>query len=90
MMDLALPGSIEPAHRPNLDQGFNPLTLILFAGILAGGLVYVAYSLYTDIDAAGTKITTIVPFILLFVALLIALGFEFVNGFQTPPTRLQP
>ena len=82
MTDMALPGSIEPAHRPDLNKGFNPLTLILFAGILAGGLLYVAYSLYADVDAAGTKITSYVPFLLLFVALLIALGFEFVNGFH--------
>jgi inorganic phosphate transporter, PiT family len=83
MADLALPGSIEPAaHRPNLDKGFNPLTMILFGGILAGGLLFVAYSLYTDIGAAGTKVISYVPFILLFVALLIALGFEFVNGFH--------
>jgi inorganic phosphate transporter, PiT family len=83
MTDLALPGSIEPAaHRPDLNKGFNPLTMILFAGVLAGGLLYVAYSLLADVDAAGTKITSYVPFILLFVALLIALGFEFVNGFH--------
>ena len=83
MTDVALPGSIEPAaHRPNLDKGFNPLTMILFGGILAGGLLYVAYSLYADIDATGVKVTSYVPFILLFVALLIALGFEFVNGFH--------
>jgi PiT family inorganic phosphate transporter len=30
----------------------------------------------------NTKVTTLVPYILLFVALLIALGFEFVNGFH--------
>jgi inorganic phosphate transporter, PiT family len=83
MTDFALPGSIEPAvKRPNLDQGFNPLTMILFGGILAGGLLFVAYSLYVDIDATGAKITSYVPFLLLFVALLIALGFEFVNGFH--------
>jgi PiT family inorganic phosphate transporter len=83
MTDLSLPGSIEPAaKRPNLDKSFNPLTMILFGGILAGGLLFVAYSLYSDIDAAGTKITSYVPFLLLFVALLIALGFEFVNGFH--------
>ena len=41
MTDLALPGSIEPAHRPDLNKGFNPLTIILFAGILA--VVIIAY-----------------------------------------------
>jgi inorganic phosphate transporter, PiT family len=35
-------------------------------------LLFVAYSLYADVDAAGTKVTSYVPFILLFVALLIA------------------
>ncbi len=63
-------------------EDFNPLTMILFGGILAGGLLFVAYSLYADIDATGAKVTSYVPFILLFVALLIALGFEFVNGFH--------
>jgi len=86
MTDMALQGSLEPAispkSRPDLDKGFNPLTLILFFGLLAGGLLYVAYSLYADVGATGTRVTTYLPYILLFVALLIALGFEFVNGFH--------
>src|ERR1700735_2027262 len=83
MSDIALPGSIEPAkHGPNLEKGFNPLTGILFLGVLAAAVLFVAYSVYADIDAAGTKITSYTPFLLLFVALLIALGFEFVNGFH--------
>jgi PiT family inorganic phosphate transporter len=56
--------------------------MIIFFGILAAGLLFVAYSIYADIDATGTKVTTILPFLLLMVALLIALGFEFVNGFH--------
>jgi PiT family inorganic phosphate transporter len=75
-------GSIEPASRPNLDKGFNPLTMIIFFGILAAGLVFVAYSIYADVDATGTKVTSYLPYLLLVVALLIALGFEFVNGFH--------
>ncbi len=85
MTDMALPGSIEPASRsgrPDLNKGFNPLTLILFCGLLGAGLLYVAYSLYADVDATGAKVTTYVPYLMLFVALLIALGFEFVNGFH--------
>ena len=83
MSDIALPGSIEPARGgPNLEKGFNPLTAILFLGVIAAGILFVAYSIYTDIDAAGTKVSSFLPFILLFVALLIALGFEFVNGFH--------
>ena len=83
MSDIALPGSIEPARSgPNLNSGFNPLTAILFLGVIAAAVLFVAYSIYSDIDAAGTKVSTYLPFLLLFVALLIALGFEFVNGFH--------
>jgi inorganic phosphate transporter, PiT family len=35
-----------------------------------------------DVSETGTRITTYLPFLLLFVALVIALGFEFVNGFH--------
>jgi PiT family inorganic phosphate transporter len=84
MTDMALPGLIEPAQRkgPDLDQGQNPLTLIILMGVLGVGLLFVAYSIYQDIDQTGTRVTSLAPFILLFVALLIALGFEFVNGFH--------
>ncbi|HTG03840.1 MAG TPA: inorganic phosphate transporter [Bradyrhizobium sp.] len=75
-------GPIQPASRPNLDKGFNPLTMIAFFGILAAGLLFVAYSIYVDVNATGTKVTTYLPYLLLLVALLIALGFEFVNGFH--------
>src|SRR6476469_9337861 len=79
---VGVPTPVQPASRPNLDKGFNPLTMILFFGILAAGLLFVAYSIYVDVNATGTKVTTFLPYILLFVALLIALGFEFVNGFH--------
>ncbi len=84
MSEIALPGSIEPAARkgPDLTGAVNPITGIIFGGVIAAVLLFVAYSIYADIDATGTKVTTIAPFLLLFVALLIALGFEFVNGFH--------
>ena len=84
MTDVALPGLIEPARRkgPNLDTGVNPLTVIIMLGVVAAALLFVAYSIYVDLDATGAKVTSYAPFILLFVALLIALGFEFVNGFH--------
>src|ERR1700733_13121240 len=75
-------GPIQPASRPNLDKGFNPLTMIMFFGILAAGLLFAPYSIYVDIDATGAKVMAYLPYLLLFVALLIALGFEFVNGFH--------
>jgi inorganic phosphate transporter, PiT family len=57
--------------------------MILFFGSLAAGLLYVAYSLYADMDVSGATATTnYLPYLLLVVALMIALGFEFVNGFH--------
>jgi PiT family inorganic phosphate transporter len=63
MADIALPGSIEPACRgPNLDRGFNPLSLIVFLGVIAAAILFVAYSIYNDMDAAGARITSHVPY----------------------------
>ena len=60
--------------------------MIVFIGLLAVGLLFTGYSLTKDVSAAGAGsgngATTWVPYILLGVALLIALGFEFVNGFH--------
>src|SRR5437899_7822509 len=70
------------AEKPKLDSPSNPLAVILFFGFLAAGILYMAYSVYVDVDASGMQTTTYLPFLLLFVALLIALGFEFVNGFH--------
>jgi inorganic phosphate transporter, PiT family len=84
MSDMALPGSIEPALKkgPELDKGFHPLTGVIYMGVVAAALLFVAYSIYSDIDATGTRVTSYLPYLMLFVALLIALGFEFVNGFH--------
>jgi inorganic phosphate transporter, PiT family len=84
MSDMTLPGSIEPARHkgPDLGGGVNPLAAILYFGVVAAALLFVAYSIYDDIDATGTRVTSYMPYLLLFVALLIALGFEFVNGFH--------
>ena len=71
--------------RPSLAQlATRPgrASVTLFVCLLLGGLVYTAWSLFRDIDAAGTVVTTWTPFLLLGLALLIALGFEFVNGFH--------
>ena len=68
--------------RPRLDYKAGPATTVIFVGLLAIGLFYTAYSLMTDVSAAGVSMTSLAPFLLLGVALLIALGFEFVNGFH--------
>ncbi|MFT4101293.1 MAG: inorganic phosphate transporter, partial [Burkholderiaceae bacterium] len=70
------------SSRPKLDSRPNPGSIVLFLLLLAGGLGYAGYSLFSDVIGAGASTTTWLPFGLLVVALLIALGFEFVNGFH--------
>jgi inorganic phosphate transporter, PiT family len=77
-----MPSGTTRAARPQLDRKPGPVTAIVFVGMLAIGLLFTAYSLVNDVSAAGALATTWVPYILLGVALLIALGFEFVNGFH--------
>nr|WP_307606769.1 inorganic phosphate transporter [Variovorax boronicumulans] len=77
-----MPAAPTAAHRPKLDAKPGPITLITFVGLLAAGLLFTAWSLVGDVTASGAPMTTWVPYILLGVALLIALGFEFVNGFH--------
>jgi inorganic phosphate transporter, PiT family len=62
------------ARRPGLGG------MIIFGLILAAGMFYAATHLISDLSVEHT--TTIRPFIMLAGALLIALGFEFVNGFH--------
>ncbi|UZJ62188.1 inorganic phosphate transporter [Pseudomonas sp. KU26590] len=57
-------------------------TMVIFFVVLVLGLFYTGYSLKQDMDDLGTVVLTWTPFILLGVALVIALGFEFVNGFH--------
>ncbi|MET3123094.1 PiT family inorganic phosphate transporter [Oxalobacteraceae bacterium GrIS 2.11] len=60
----------------------SPLTIILFVVMLVAGLMYTAISLTGDVTDAGHASTQWLPYFLLGLALLIALGFEFVNGFH--------
>jgi PiT family inorganic phosphate transporter len=69
------------AVRPSLDRRSSPGTILLFLGLLGIGLAYASYSLVSDIDSSAQTMT-LLPYLLLGVALLIALGFEFVNGFH--------
>jgi PiT family inorganic phosphate transporter len=80
--DARLGPHAEAPVKPHLHKPMDPRFALGMLAVLALGLFYMAYSIRSDISAAGGGPTTILPFILLGVALLIALGFEFVNGFH--------
>jgi len=66
---------------PKLDHRSGPVTVVVFVALLAAGLGYGIHGLLDDINSVKEPIA-IGVFGLLGVALLIALGFEFVNGFH--------
>jgi PiT family inorganic phosphate transporter len=73
------PKSSAIAEKLNRKQGKVPM--IIFGLILAGGIAWAGSQLLGDLFSAGQTASTM-AYILLGTALLIALGFEFVNGFH--------
>ena len=88
MTDITAPLSVPSGTSssggggPTLDHPAGPLAAIVFFGVVAATTLFVAYSLYVDVSETGAVVTTYLPYLLLFVALVVALGFEFVNGFH--------
>src|SRR6202011_4008872 len=52
----------------------------IFIGVLVGGIVFIGSSITRDLS--GSQLLATWPYVLLGLALLVALGFEFVNGFH--------
>ena len=75
------PGPLN-SGRPDLDKGLGTAGKLGFLAAMLAAIGYVASSVYADASAAGVHSAAFLPFALLFIALLIALGFEFVNGFH--------
>jgi len=69
-----------PAVRAKLSRSPGKIGMLVFAAILAIGTIYSAVHLFSDLHTVRSA--SVLPFVLLGVALLIALGFEFVNGFH--------
>ncbi len=65
-------------HKLNKSPG--RIGMIVFGVVLVGGMGYAVTQLGKDLS--GTHMASIWPYFLLGIALLIALGFEFVNGFH--------
>jgi inorganic phosphate transporter, PiT family len=81
MTDAALPANAAAHGEPNLNEPSPIAARIVFLVLLCAGLAYGVFSLRTDVSGAGETIELGV-FALLGLALLIALAFEFVNGFH--------
>ena len=79
-MDRGYAGA--PPPRPKLDAKPHVAGLLVFFAVLLAGLGFTAYSVMSDIDNAGGAALATGTFVLLGLALVIALGFEFVNGFH--------
>jgi PiT family inorganic phosphate transporter len=74
--------ALAPRRGPDLDRKPHASVGIGFAVVLVGGLAYMAYSVLSDVHNAGGPVLATGAYMLLGLALLIALGFEFVNGFH--------
>jgi PiT family inorganic phosphate transporter len=91
MTDIAMPGRSPSSaavaagsHSAGglISEHKSPLTVV---GVLIGIVVclaYTGYSLHHDVSDSGEPTHALLPWILLGTALVIALAFEFVNGFH--------
>jgi inorganic phosphate transporter, PiT family len=79
-MSAAAAPAPSPSVHEKLARSPGMIGMVVFGVLLVVGLIYTIISLANDLQVE--KGTSIFPYLLLGVALLIALGFEFVNGFH--------
>src|ERR1700760_2378425 len=80
MATVATPVAGQSLLDQKMKKGPGLLGGIIFAAVLLGGLAYCGFNIVNDMG--HVTMTSVWPYVLLTVALLIALGFEFVNGFH--------
>jgi len=69
-----------PALHAKLGKGPGAIGMLVFGVVLIIGAIYAGAELTHDL--AGVHSASMMPYVLLGIALLVALGFEFVNGFH--------
>jgi PiT family inorganic phosphate transporter len=74
-VDVIHPG---PVASPLTGHKTNPFFNVLAGVVVIAGIIYAGYHLMDDLSVVRS--TRAYPFVLLGIALFIALGFEFVNG----------
>jgi PiT family inorganic phosphate transporter len=70
----------KPAIHDKLNRRPGMLGMLGFGVVLLVGIIYSAFHLLTDLSTVHSG--SVMPYVLLGIALLVALGFEFVNGFH--------
>jgi PiT family inorganic phosphate transporter len=63
-----------------MSKGPGKIGMLIFGVVLIAGLIYIGASIARDLS--GVRMTSAWPYVLLGIALFVALGFEFVNGFH--------
>jgi inorganic phosphate transporter, PiT family len=63
-----------------LSRSPGKIGILIFGAVFVAGIVYAGHSLLVDLSTVHNE--SIMPYVLLGIALLVALGFEFVNGFH--------
>jgi PiT family inorganic phosphate transporter len=74
------PPSTTHVIRAKLNRRPSRIGTLIFGLVLIGGLIFIGTSISHDLE--GVTLGSSWPYILLGIALLVALGFEFVNGFH--------
>jgi PiT family inorganic phosphate transporter len=76
----AVPATPASHMADKLNRKPGAAGMLAFGVVLIAGVIFIGYSLAHDL--AGLELGSALPYILLGVALFVALGFEFVNGFH--------
>lgn len=78
---VSKPGPVAvPAVHAKFSKGPGNIGILIFGVVLILGVVYTGSHLINELS--GVHQGSVMPFLLLALALLVALGFEFVNGFH--------
>ena len=80
---MATPATLPPpsaVHEKLKKTSPGMAGIVIFGLMLIGGVIYIAMQLWGDISVVHNA--SVYPYVLLGLALSIALGFEFVNGFH--------
>src|SRR6204780_4284535 len=77
-----------PSLQKKMSRNPGALGMIVFGIALVVGIIYTGVSIARDLGTVHSA--SIFPFLLLGVALLTALGFEFVNGFHDTANAVAP